>query len=354
MHPILSGRGRLGVYLAAWVPVAGLVAGLLVLSGAAGWAEAALLALPLSLTHAFLCLSSWYLCRAVPVSTSTLARVAATFGGAAAAAGALWAASAATLTSFLSFAPRFAAVADKLGGALVPLVSLGALLYLLGAALHYVLLALEEARAHERQALEARALAQEAELKAVRAQLDPHFLFNALHAVSALTTSDPAGARETCVRLSAFFRRTLGFGALSRVSLAEELGLVRDYLAIEKVRFGERLRLEESVDAGALLCAVPPLLLQPLVENAVAHGIEGLVEGGSVLLEAHASGERVCIAVENAFDSTEPPRRKGAGKGIALVRDRLAAAFGEGAALTTADLGGRFRVELSLPLAGIS
>lgn len=353
MHPILSTRGHLGPYLLAWIPVAAFVAGLLVLSGAAAWPEAAVVAVPLSISHAFLCLSSWYLCRAVPVRGVPVARVAVTLAIAAASAGALWAVTASTLTSFLAFVPRLAPVADRLGLALVPLVSLGALLYLLAAALHYLLLALEEAKAHERQALEARSLAQEAELKALRAQLAPHFLFNALHAVSALTASDPAGARETCLLLSAFLRRTLGFQAKARVPLSEELALVRDYLAIEKVRFGERLRLEESVESGVLGCAVPPLLLQPLVENAVAHGIEGLVGGGAVRLEASASGQTVRIAVENAFDP-EAKSRRGAGKGLSLVRDRLAAVFGPEAALTTADLGGRFRVELSLPAAALS
>jgi hypothetical protein len=353
MHPILGSGGRLGPYLVAWIPVAALVAGLLVLSGAAGWLEAAVLAVPLALVHAFLCLSSWYLCRAVPVRSVPFPRLAGTLVVTAACAGALWAAAAATLSSFLGFWDRMAPVADRLGGALVPLVSLGALLYLLGAALHYLLVPVDETRTHERQALAAQALAQEAELKSLRAQLAPHFLFNALHAVSALTTSDPAGARETCLKLSGFLRRSLGFGAKERVPLSEELALVRDYLAIEKVRFGERLRLEELVDPGTLGCSVPPLLLQPLVENAIAHGIEGLVDGGSVRLEAHAMGDTVRISVENAFDP-DAKKRMGAGKGLSLVRDRLAATFGAAATMTTTDLGGRFRVELSVPAAGIS
>ncbi|HEV8267908.1 MAG TPA: hypothetical protein VGR00_06735, partial [Thermoanaerobaculia bacterium] len=159
MHPILSDRSRLTSYLAAWLPVTALAAGVLVLSGAAGWTEALLLAFPLAMTYAFLCLSSWYLCRAMPVRTVPFSRIFATLAIAAASAGALWVAEAATLTSLFSFVPRVEALFDRLGAALIPLLSLGALLYLLTAALHYLLLALEEARVNERRAWEAQALA---------------------------------------------------------------------------------------------------------------------------------------------------------------------------------------------------
>jgi two-component system sensor histidine kinase AlgZ len=344
MHPILSDRSRLTSYLAAWIPVTALVAGVLVLSNAAGWAEAVLLAFPLAMVYAFLCLSSWYLCRAMPVRSTPFPRVVATLVVAAASAGALWVAAAATLTSTFSFVPRIEALFDRLGAALIPLLALGALLYLLTAALHYLLLALEDAREHERRAWESQGLAKDAELRALRAQLHPHFLFNALHAVSTLTVHDPAAARETCVRLSDFLRKTLGFSSRERVPLSEELALVRDYLAIEKVRFGDRLQLEEVVDDDALTCSVPPL-----VENAVLHGIEGLLKGGGVRLEARASGDAVHITVENAFDPEAHTSRHGTGRGLTLVRERLAASFGAAAALKTNVLEGRFRAEITVP-----
>src|SRR5207302_2096928 len=124
-----------------------------------------------------------------------------------------------------------------------------------------------------------RVLAREAELRAFKAQVDPHFLFNSLNAVASMCGSRPLEAREMAQRLADFFRLILRLGALERITLAEEIDLVQRYLAIEQVRFGDRLTTHINVDENAARCMVPPLLLQPLVENAVRHGVASMVEG---------------------------------------------------------------------------
>src|SRR6185436_18911903 len=111
---------------------------------------------------------------------------------------------------------------------------------------------------------------------------NPHFLFNCLNSISALTASDAARAREVCVRLSEFLRNTLGLGERESIPWKEELELARTYLEVERVRFGARLQVEMDVDDACVECKVPPLVLQPLVENAIKHGIATLVEGGTV------------------------------------------------------------------------
>jgi LytS/YehU family sensor histidine kinase len=132
------------------------------------------------------------------------------------------------------------------------------------------------------------------------------------------------------------------------VPVEEELSLARNFLAVERVRFGARLRVEENVDEAARSCRVPPLLLQPLVENAVRHGVAHLVEGGWIRLEARCTDGRLELAVENNFDP-EAPALRGNGLGLANVRKRLQARYGNSARLDVRVREDRHRVELRLP-----
>src|SRR5690606_35448398 len=138
---------------------------------------------------------------------------------------------------------------------------------------HYLALEFERARGLERRELELRLLAQDAELRMLRTQIDPHFLFNSLNSISALTAIDAGAARDMTLQLAGFFRQTLGLEAHRKVTLRAELELVERFLAIERVRFGPRLAVERQVSTDAEACLLPPMILQPLVENAVKHGI---------------------------------------------------------------------------------
>jgi LytS/YehU family sensor histidine kinase len=221
-------------------------------------------------------------------------------------------------------------------------------LILLAVAVHYVMAAAEASRLAETQALQARVWSKEAELKALRAQLHPHFLFNSLNSISALTTVDPERARQMCLLLSDLLRRSLSLGSKEMVALSEEVALVQRFLEVEKVRFGARLQTEVCLDPGVDEWLLPPLLLQPLVENAVTHGIANLVDGGVVRIEARPRGAWLEIAVENPCDP-ERSRRAGAGVGLDNVRRRLETLYGREARVTVKEADGRFRVELSLP-----
>jgi LytS/YehU family sensor histidine kinase len=229
---------------------------------------------------------------------------------------------------------------------------MGVLVYLLSVAVHYLVLALETAREAELRGVQARVLAREAELRALRAQVDPHFLFNSLNSISALTSEDPAAARRMCLLLSGFLRRSLALGARDRITLEEELALVADYLAIEKVRFGPRVDVRQEVGEASLICAVPPLLLQPLVENAVRHGLAHLLEGGTIRITARRKGGRLSIAIENPRDP-ERPTRRGEGVGIANVRDRLRSLYGDEASASFRADDASYRVDLNLPAADL-
>jgi LytS/YehU family sensor histidine kinase len=179
--------------------------------------------------------------------------------------------------------------------------------------------------------------------------VNPHFLFNSLNSISALTSSDAPRAREMCVLLGDFLRRTLGLGEKSAIPLDEELSLVRAFLAVEKIRFGARIQMDESIQQEALQIQIPPLLLQPLVENAVAHGIANLVEGGWIRLDAQCGDGNLSITIENNFDPDAPPRRRG-GVGLANVRQRLFTRYGESASFVASADANRFRVAIVMPV----
>ena len=348
MHPILAKRRRLGLYLLLWVPVAGLLATLLAAAGGLPAGAAAALGFSLAASYAFVCLGIWYPCRVLQLTPAQLPRAVASHALGALFSSSIWVAGGALAAALLSrsFGPRDA---DALYGTQAPILfAVGVLLYLLATAVHYLVLALAESRAAERRALELRALAREAELRALRAQIDPHFLFNSLNSISALTAADPPAARAMCLKLSEFLRATLLLGARERIPLADELALVDSFLAVEKTRFGPRLAVEEEIEETARRCLVPPLLLQPLVENAIRHGIAHLIEGGAIRLAAAVEGGRLRLVVENPADP-ERARARTPGVGLENVRARLTTLYGPAARFTAAERAGGFRVEISLP-----
>ncbi len=150
------------------------------------------------------------------------------------------------------------------------------------------------------------------------------------------------------MRLGDFLRRSLTLGSRDGIPLAEELDLAEQLLEIEKVRFGARLGYELRADDAARACAVPPLVLQPLVENAITHGVAQMLEGGTVRITATKDGPELQITVENPRDP-ESPGRKGAGIGLQNVKRRLAALHGTDAGVVVAPTPASFRVELRLP-----
>ncbi|HEY6944586.1 MAG TPA: histidine kinase, partial [Candidatus Acidoferrum sp.] len=251
-------------------------------------------------------------------------------------------------TNLLSRAPAFSQLDHRFEPHLRMLFGAGIFLYGLAIARHYVILSMEASREAEARVMEMNILAREAELKALKVQINPHFLFNSLNSISALTSIDPSRARDMCVLLGDFLRMTLGLGEKNLVRFSEELELLQKYLAIEKIRFGERLAMHETIQDESKVCLLPPLLLQPLVENAIKHGIAGLPEGGEVRLTSGQQNGRLDIVVENSWDPEAPPRRSG-GLGLKNVQQRLEARYGKEANLRVNTDGPYFQVILSLP-----
>ena len=220
----------------------------------------------------------------------------------------------------------------------------------------FYLKAIDRARAVE----QTRAELAQAELKALRAQIHPHFLFNTLNSIASLISVNPHAAEETTTRLADVFRYTLRASGLERVPLGDELAFLRNVLAIERTRFGDRLHVVEALEPGLESILVPSLLLQPIVENAVRHGVSARVEGGTLTIAARratsATGAPLLVvAIEDdgpGFDPASPRGAGGSGEGFGLhsVRERLRVAGPPHAfAIETPPTGGT-RVVITLPV----
>jgi two-component system sensor histidine kinase AlgZ len=338
MHPLISDPRRLVLYLIGWTLLAALLALVVVEPGRVTWTAAVLLALPPTIVYGFVCLAAWYPARALPLRAKRIAAIVAAHFLAAALLSSIWLV---LLTAWAGLLGEQDVIASRS----MMFVAVGALLYLLATLLHYLLIAAEQARRVEKREMVAR----EAELKALKAQLDPHFLFNSLNSIAALCGSNPASARTLTTLLAEYLRKSLRIGSAESITLSEELELASSYLAVERIRFGPRLEFVQNVDERVRGYRVPPLLLQPLVENAVTHGIGQLLEGGVVQIDAHRDDAHVHISVENRCD---PDRPASGGHGIGLdnTRRRIQTFYGSGAKIDVVAEPERFRVALVLPV----
>jgi sensor histidine kinase YesM len=348
MHPILGDQLRLRLHLTAWSLAGGVLALLVRVVINVPWTAALSFGIPLGLVAAPVSLSAWYLCRAMPLAKTSAVRVGVTAVGAALVTSSLWAA----LGSFwwqLLASSAFELPLDRMVELFTMLVGLGAIGYLLAVTVHYLLQTSDASAQTERRLLEAEIAQRDAELRALRAQVDPHFLFNSLNSIVGLMGADQDRARQMCLRLAEFLRDSLTLGSEARIPLGREAALAEQYLSVEQVRFGARLHFTTSIAPEVALTPVPPLLIQPLVENAVRHGVATLLEGGTVEIDARRAGTKVLVVVTNPYDADV--RRGGTGFGMDIVRRRIAAAFGGEAALTAEVRDGRYRAAITLPAA---
>jgi two-component system sensor histidine kinase AlgZ len=187
----------------------------------------------------------------------------------------------------------------------------------------------------------------EARLQALQARIRPHFLFNSLNAVLALIRRDPRRAERSLEDLADLFRILMS-DPRSFVRLADEISLLERYAELEQLRLGERLRITWELDAAPVDALLPPLVLQPLLENAVYHGVEPGTSSGEVIVHIERRGERVLVRIENPYMEAEQKR---AGNRMALdnIRERLALFFDAEARIETRAADGRYRVEIEMP-----
>ena len=339
MHPLLHNLRAALLYFAAWVPLGAILGLLISVAGSFTILETAAIIVPVTVILAFVCLSPWYACRALPLRSTAAGRLLGQHLLAAAVVSAAVLFVARIITGSLSdVRPE---LDKKFAAAEAVLAAMVAMIYLLSIAMHYVVI---EAQTSRRSEL----LAREAQLRALKAQVNPHFLFNSLNSISALTAGDPLRAREMCIQLADFLRTSLRLGERPSIPFREEMELTRMYLGVEQVRFGRRLQVALDVEPACGDCEVPALVIQPLVENAVKHGIALLEQGGEVLMLGRMVREGLRFTIENPYYPLAPSSRSGIG--LANVRQRLEARYGNAARLEVEASEDVYRVTVLIPV----
>jgi len=227
-------------------------------------------------------------------------------------------------------------------------------LLLCWSALYFGIKYYESKQQQQEAVLKAVTLAQEAQLKMLRYQLNPHFLFNTLNAISTLILDNQnRTANHAVMRLSEFLRYTLDQDPMKRVTLRQEIEALDLYLGTERLRFGERLRLEYAIEGAALEGLVPSLLLQPLLENALKYAVSPREQGGMVRIEGRARGAMLEISVVDdgpgISDGAQPGERR-RGLGLRNARERLAVLYGDSYRFAVVNSHPGVRIDMALPL----
>jgi two-component system, LytTR family, sensor kinase len=195
---------------------------------------------------------------------------------------------------------------------------------------------------------ELKTLVREAELHALKSQINPHFLFNSLNSISSLTMSDPAKAQEMVINLSSLMRYSLKHGQSEKVSFGTELQNNKLYLSIEKVRFGNKLQTIFRVDESCSKSVLPNMILQPIYENAIKYGVYEATEPVEIITEASCNGEFLEISVTNSYDPGVR-NKKGEGIGLRNIRERLQIIYGNPGLLKIKDTKKLFTITLTIP-----
>lgn len=226
-----------------------------------------------------------------------------------------------------------------------------AMVYAAGVGIGLMVRSSDRERERERHQAQLDVLAREAQLTAVKAQLQPHFLFNALNSILALVEQDPGEARRMLTRLSSLLHSVFDRFDEPLVSLDRELETIREYLDIERIRFGDRMTFSIEVERSARQISIPPFLLQPIVENAVKHGIEPFSRPGAVRITGGLDDGRLQLSVVDSGQGMHATDASSHGRGLVLTRQRLQSVYGVGGATLRSEHGpDGFTVTLDLPV----
>lgn len=224
----------------------------------------------------------------------------------------------------------------------------GILYYSLIILFYYMILYYNNLQERIQHEVELNNLVQQAELKSLKAQINPHFIFNSLNSISALTISNPENAQEMVIKLSEFLRYAINQEGNQKTSLEEELQNIDRYLDIEKIRFGDRLSFEKHTSYDCLQKKLPNLILQPLFENAIKHGVHESVDEITIKLNTYCENNHLYVTVSNNYDP-ESIVNKGDGIGLKNIKDRLMLSYQRHDLLTIKKTDQHFEVKIDVP-----
>ena len=347
MHPIFAQGRNLLAAGGLWLALSAIASHLLYLLQEIEPHVAAALYSPLLFLFFFFGLSNYYICLELPIRRTPFLRLIATQLIANATTVLLWLVCGSVYVWFLNriYPDHW----EKLyRSSIMSLSSIGALLYCFWILAHYLFLMARQHEAIEREALEKKLLINETELQAIKATIHPHFLYNSLNTVANLALTEPGKIHNLCLQISEFLRYSVSYSRKASATVADELVHIQNYLGIERERFGTRLHTVFDVDEQAREEPMPPLLLFPLIENSIKHGIDTLLEGGTITVRIRCGAEHLDIQIENPFDELGK-KQGGSSIGLESVGKRIQAQYGKEGRVTCTRQDGMFRVMLSLP-----
>jgi sensor histidine kinase YesM len=330
-----------------WIPIVFCVGALFYSFTGASIPVTCWIVIPILYFNLFFVLSTWFVCKSIPFDPKNLANFLLRHIMSAISMVSIW-----LLLSFgyiyilNYFFPEglFRAYFFK---SIYLFTGVGLFLYFLGVLFHYTVLVQQQAQETLQHLSQIELTAKEGQLRAVHTSINPHFLFNSLTALSALTVKNPDQAQQMCIQLSEFLRYNLQYEKKELTTIRDELENVSNYLAIEQIRLGERLIVEMEVDSNVQSVKTIPFLMLPLVENAVKHGIQQSVSGGTLHFQIQPQEDYLWISVRNPFE--EGKSVGGLGIGLKTLKKRLAVEYGNQFRLKTDHDDHMFTVELKIP-----
>lgn len=350
MQSLMYSRKNMILVMLIWLAVgAGFLFVIKSIAGG-GWSQLTILLGPPLLLELFILMATVYLCRAIDIQQTALWKGVLQHLAAAVIILAVWMQITMIYSELLVLATELTVWRELFNQTFTVLAAVNVVFYIVAVLFHYLVLNMEAARQAKEEALEEHLAATQAELKTLKDTVHPHFLFNSLTAMNTLIEQDADKARELCVKLTNFLRYSLQYGQQEWVTLAQEMEHIQNYLEIERVRFGWRLKTSVYMDEGLAAAPAPPFLLLPLVENAVKHGISQLLEGGVIEITARNGGSFWDVQVSNNF----PEEITSAGKqghGLRTLEQRLRKLYDGAAFLRMRTEGNFFRVMVRVPLA---
>ena len=346
MHPLLNQPKKLLFVILIWLPI--IVSFISVESTISGtpWLHSALLFGPMLFLELFILLSTWYVCRTIPLEAGKIFNFIFKHGGTALVMNAIWLQITMMYSETLVLMNVSEVWREYFNRAFPLLLATGVLFYFLACLFHYLLITLENSRQAEQEAIENHLLASRAELESLKSTIHPHFLFNSL---TALTLTSAEKANKMCIQLSDFLRYSLQYGKNEFVTVEDELNHINNYLGVEQVRLGNRLKLKFNITDETLKIKILPFALLPLIENAIKHGIQEQILGGTIYIEIQLERDNLRVMVRNPFEH-KAKSAKSEGHGLKTLQQRLDAVYRGKANILTNTQNGKFTITMNLPI----
>lgn len=347
LNPIFQNRQYIAVYFALWILVSAIHFSALHLIIGIEMYPALADSVFYSAFYSLLGLSFWYITKYISLEDNRPFRLVGNHLAAAIVSSAIWVIGGYYVLQRITESDLI--YSEFLFSSLIWRFFIGILFYTIINALNYTLMYYANFREKLLKETELSSLVQEAELKTLKYQINPHFIFNSLNSISSLTISEPKKAQEMTIKLSSFLRSTLSKNEKQLTKLKDELHNTRVYLDIEKIRFEDKFEFRENVKDEFLNQEIPSMLLQPIFENAIKHGVYESIEKVLISIEAEIERDYLKLTIKNNYDP-EAVAKSGEGIGLKNISKRLQLMYNQENLITTSKNGGIFTVKIYIPL----